>query len=151
MSMTSPARTYNQLHVPRKYIPGKRRVSIYVSWSYPGEANRDVTVMDNRFSTMTEVRRVTWPAYEGDPYGDPLVPRQQRFGLYTRSLINGLGLPVENRYGLRPALVAGSQRPVPLSIDRDADTKGWLNGVDAFNFHMHLPHYAVTSDTGAVK
>ncbi len=268
--MTSPARTYNQLHVPRKYVAGKRRVSMYVSWSYPGEANRDITVMDNRFSTMTEVRRVAWPAYEAPPYGDPLmfsqgiagalelffrawepfqasagtatgypvavfqrvdhagyrlpldsrvlddtdtlfvfgldhlvtdqeaepaeiealkaflaregttlvlgphhdvgasddpkeramehahhgdplVPRQQRFGRYTRSLIRGLGLPVENRYGLRPALVAGSRRPVPLSVDRDADTRGWLNGVDAFNFHMHLPHYAVTSDTGSVK
>ena len=35
------ARTYNQTHVPRKYTPGRRRVSIYVTWSYPGEANRD--------------------------------------------------------------------------------------------------------------
>ena len=70
--MSSPARTYNQLHIPRPYTPGKRRISMYVSWSYPAEANRDVTVMDNRFSTMTEVRRVTWPAYEGAPFGDPL-------------------------------------------------------------------------------
>ena len=30
-------------------------------------------------------------------HGDPLVPRQQRFGLYTRSLMKGLGVPVENR------------------------------------------------------
>ena len=29
-----------------------------------GNANRDVTEMDNRFSTMTEVRRVAWPVYE---------------------------------------------------------------------------------------
>ena len=28
------------------------------------EADRDVAEMDNRFSTMTEVRRVAWPAYE---------------------------------------------------------------------------------------
>jgi hypothetical protein len=268
--MTSPARTYNQLHIPRPYTPGRRRVSIYVSWSYPAESNRDLTVMDNRFSSMTEVRRVTWPAYEsppfGDPlqflqgiagslelffrawepfqvlageatghpvavfqrvdqagyrlpldarvlddtdtlflfgldhmvtgqepepaeiealkaflaregtclvlgphhdvgvsddmnvramenahHGDPLVPRQQRFGTYTRGVIRGLGLPVENRFGLRPALVAGTRRPVPLSVDRDADTRGWLAGVDAFNFHMHLPHYAVTDDSGAVR
>src|SRR5437879_484090 len=27
-------------------------------------SNRDLTEMDNRFSTMTEVRRVAWPAYE---------------------------------------------------------------------------------------
>ena len=59
-----PARTYNQNHVPRKYATGKRRLSIYWTWSYPWEANRDVAEMDNRFSTMTEVRRVAWPAYE---------------------------------------------------------------------------------------
>ena len=50
--------------MPRKYTPGKRRFSIYWTWSYPWEANRDVTEMDNRFSTMTEVRRVGWPNYE---------------------------------------------------------------------------------------
>src|SRR5436305_9065831 len=57
-------RTYNQVQVPRKYTPGRRRFSIYWTWSYPWEANRDVTEMDNRFSTMTEVRRVLWPAFE---------------------------------------------------------------------------------------
>ena len=30
-------------------------------------------------------------------HGDPLVPRQQRFGKYTRSVMKGLGVPVENR------------------------------------------------------
>ena len=58
------ARTYNQNHVPRKYTQGRRRVSVYISWSYPGEANRNPAELDNRFSTMTEVRRVVWPAYE---------------------------------------------------------------------------------------
>ena len=57
-------RTYNQLHVSRKYESGKRRFSVYWTWSYPLEANRDVRRLDNRFSTMTEVRRVAWPAYE---------------------------------------------------------------------------------------
>src|SRR5207247_5310987 len=57
-------RTYKQSHIPRKYTPGKRRVSIYWTWSYPREASRNVEEMDNRFSTMTEVRRVAWPAYE---------------------------------------------------------------------------------------
>src|SRR6478609_3808547 len=59
-----PPRTYNQSHVARKFTPGKRRLSIYWTWSYPWEANREVAEMDNRFSTMTEVRRVAWPAYE---------------------------------------------------------------------------------------
>src|SRR5690349_21205094 len=56
-------RTYNQVNVQRKYGAG-RRFTIYWTWSYPWEANQDVTVLDNRFSTMTEVRRVAWPAYE---------------------------------------------------------------------------------------
>ena len=41
----------------------------------------------------------------------------KRFGQYTRSLMKGLGIPVENRYGLRPARVAGNQdarAPCPL-------------------------------------
>ena len=67
------ARTYNQTHSPRRYTAGRRRTSIYVSWSYPGEASRDPNVLDNRFSTMAEVRRVLWPAYEwaADPLAFP--------------------------------------------------------------------------------
>jgi hypothetical protein len=264
VSMQVPC-TYNQVHAPRKYVRGRRRVSVYVTWSYPGEANRDVTELDNRFSTMTEVRRVEWPAWEAPEYRDPrnflqgiagslelffrawerfqhvvgettghavplfqridqagrkllldervladtdtllvfgldhllteqeagegeiaavrqfleregtclvlgphhdvgvsadmterqmeyahhgdaLVPRQQRFGRYTRSLMRGLGVPVENRYGLRPAVVSGTQRIAPLSISRDLDTRGWLSGVTHFNFHKHLPHYALTTE-----
>ena len=62
--MTASARTYNQDHIARKYTPGKRRISIYWTWSYPWESQRDLAEMDNRFSTMTEVRRVAWPDYE---------------------------------------------------------------------------------------
>ena len=57
-------RTYNQINQPRKYVAGRKRFSIYWTWSYPWEANRDVAELDNRFSTMTEVRRVAWPRYE---------------------------------------------------------------------------------------
>src|SRR5690348_3044616 len=217
-------RTYNQVHISRQYTPGQRRFSIYITWSYPAEANKDLTQLDNRFSSMTEVRRVGWPAFESPEYasplafqqgiagslelffrawlsfqraveentghtvpvyqrvdqagyqlpldervlvdtdtllvwgldtigteqepsegeiqavrqfleregtclilgphhdvgasddlkvrdteyyhhGDALVPRQQRFGGYTRSLMRELGIPVENRYGLRPAII----------------------------------------------
>ncbi|HVY73237.1 MAG TPA: hypothetical protein VG890_00315 [Puia sp.] len=260
----SRARLYNQFLSPRKYISGKRRFSIYWTWSYPWEANQDITKMDNRFSTMTEVRRVSWPAFEsieysekmflqgiagtlelfhlslvsfqllveevtGQPvnvyqridqagqrlpiderilsdtdtlmvfgldhmvteqeasleeiqalkeflkrpgaclilgphhdvgnsadmnqrqmeykhHGDPLVPRQQRFGKYTRSLMKGLGVPVENQFGLRPATVKGTTQLVPLSINRDVDDHGLLKDVSSFVFHMHLPHYAVTTE-----
>jgi hypothetical protein len=257
-------RTYNQINVPRKYTAGRRRFTIYWTWSYPWEANRDVTELDNRFSTMTEVRRVGWPRYEkpewsareflqgiagtlelfhlstvrfqnivgeatghpvvvyqridqagqrlpldeqvlgdtdtmmifgldhmvteqeaspaeieavrkfltregtclmigphhdvgmsSDPaerqmeyvhHGDPLVPRQQRFGLYTRSLMKGLGVPVENRWGLRPARAPETNQIAPLTAMRDLDARGWLTGVATFNFHPHLPHYALTTD-----
>ena len=260
----SGPRTYNQIQLPRKYASGKRRFSIYWTWSYPWEANRDVTELDNRFSTITEVRRVAWPNYETPEFseqmflqgisgtlelfhlstlafqrvvgeateqpvavyqridqagqrcpidsgvladtdtlmvfgldhmvteqeatleeiealkqfltregtclilgphhdvgvssdqkerameyahhGDPLVPRQQRFGKYTRSLMKGLGVPVENRYGLRPAVVNGTNQIAPLNASRDLDSRGWLKGVTTFNFHPHLPHYALTTD-----
>jgi hypothetical protein len=288
MDEVKTARTYNQDHKARKYSKDRRRLSVYIAWSYPGEANRDPTVLDNRFSTMTEVRRVLWPDYEApqwaDPlrfqqgiagslelffwawvkfqrvveevtghivpmfqrvdqagfmlpldervladtdtlfvfgldhmvteqlptlaeieavreflkregtclvigphhdvghspdlkqrdmehlhHGDALVPRQQRFGAYTRGLMKGLGIPVENRWGLRPAVVTERTAPssaaadldkhgwmtgtagttsriAPLTVIKDLDKRGWLNGVRNFNFHMHLPHYAVTTE-----
>jgi len=46
-------------------------VSIYISWSYPAEAGRNPAELDNRFSTMTEVRRVAWPDYEAPEWSDP--------------------------------------------------------------------------------
>ena len=61
---TGTARTYNQNHIARKYTRGKRRISIYWTWSYPWESQRDPAAMENRFSTMTEVRTVLWPNYE---------------------------------------------------------------------------------------
>ncbi len=270
MSESRAPRTYNQDHIPRRYAPGKRRFSIYWTWSYPWEANRDIAEMDNRFSTMTEVRRVAWPNYESIEYsekmflqgiagtlelfhlstlrfqqlvgevttqpvavfqridqagqrlpidgrvladtdtmmifgldhmvteqeaspeeiesmreflkregtcliigphhdvgvspdtkerameyahhGDPLVPRQQRFGKYTRSVMKGLSVPVENRYGLRPAVIQGTTQIAPLNASRDLDSRHWLDDVTTFNFHPHLPHYALTtSDTKSVR
>src|SRR4051812_17365192 len=70
--MSEAGRTYNQSHPSRPYAPGRTRASVYISWSYPGEANRPTAEMDNRFSTMTEVRRVLWPAYEAPRFADPL-------------------------------------------------------------------------------
>src|SRR4029434_4316248 len=64
MSTRTPARTYNQNHIPRRYTSGKRRLSIYWTWSYPWESQRDPAAMEDRFSTMTEVRTVLWPEYE---------------------------------------------------------------------------------------
>jgi len=47
MSEMPIARTYNQSHVTRKYTPGKRRISIYWSWNYPWEAQRDPAGIEN--------------------------------------------------------------------------------------------------------
>jgi hypothetical protein len=261
-----PARTYNQNHVARKYTPGKRRLSIYWTWSYPWEAQRDPAAMENRFSTMTEVRNVLWPNYEtpewsaaqflqgiagtlelfhrstlsfqkivgevtGHPvavfqridqagfklpideriladcdtllvfgldhllaeeeampeeiaaikkwlkregtclmcaphhdvgftddykqrqmeylhHRDALVPRQQRFSQYTRSLMKGLKIPVWNEWGLRPAVVKGTKNIAPLTPFRDLDKKRLLKNVDTLSLHPHLPHYALTKDAG---
>ena len=263
--MSIKARTYNQDHISRKY-DGKRRISIYWTWSYPWETQRDPAEMDNRFSTMTEVRKVLWPNYEspewsaaqflqgvagtlelfhrstlnfqklageatGHPvavfqridqagykqliderilddcdtllifgldhllgeeeahpeeiaainkwlqregtcllvgphhdvgfspdlkqrameyahHRDPLVPRQQRFSQYTRSLMQHLRLPVWNEWGLRPAVVNGTKNIAPLTPFRDLDKKGLLTDVDALSLHPHLPHYSVTKDAG---
>jgi hypothetical protein len=79
-------------------------------------------------------------------HGDALVPRQQRFGQYTRSMMKGLGVPVMNQFGLRPALVKGTRQIAPLTINRDLDELRLLNGVTTFNFHPHLPHYALTTE-----
>ena len=79
-------------------------------------------------------------------HGDELVPRQQRFGQYTRSLMKGLDVPVLNQFGLRPAVVQGTDQIAPLTINKDLDKLGLLNGVTTFNFHLHLPHYALTTE-----
>ena len=37
---------------------------MYVSWSYPAEAGRELYELNNRYSAMWEVRRVAYPRYE---------------------------------------------------------------------------------------
>jgi hypothetical protein len=262
MSTPTAARTYNQNHIARPHTGG-RRISIYWTWSYPWEAQRDTAEMYNRFSTMTEVRNVLWPAYETPEYdaaqflqgiagtlelfhrstlsfqelagqatghpvavfqridqagyklpidervlddcdtlmvfgldhllseqeaapeeieaiqrwlqregtclllaphhdvgftddfgqrqvehlhhGDALVPRQQRFGQYTRSVMKALDVPVHNIWGLRPAVVEGTPEIAPLTGFRDLDAARLLDNVTTFNFHPHLPHYELTA------
>jgi hypothetical protein len=262
MSTLPPARTYNQSHIPRKH-DGQRRISIYWTWSYPWEAQRDPAALDNRFSTITEVRKVAWPSYETPDYdaahflqgiagtlelfhrstlafqqlagaatghpvavfqridqagytlpideriladtdtlmvfgldhilselqaapgeieaiqqwlqregtvlllaphhdvgftddlkqrqveyehhGDPLVPRQQRFSQYTRSLMKALDVPVHNKWGLRPAVVESTNEIAPLTGFPDLDAPRLLGNVTTFNFHPHLPHYELTA------
>jgi hypothetical protein len=81
-------------------------------------------------------------------HGDPLVPRQQRFGQYTRSLMTALEVPVHNTWGLRPAVVEGTTQIAPLTAVRDLDAARLLDNVTTFNFHPHLPHYELTAPEG---
>ena len=84
-------------------------------------------------------------------HGDALVPRQQRFGQYTRSLMKALDVPVHNRYGLRPALVPGTKEIAPLTAFRDVDSLGLLKDVQTLNFHPHLPHYELTGGADSIQ
>jgi len=245
----------------RKKEGSRRRISMYISWSYPAESNRELYELNNRYSTMWEVRRSRYPQYEplaGNPdafkqgidgtlelfmrdwedfrtpmrehtgypvpliqridqgghsfaiddqmladvdtlvlisldhqltrqaptpeeigavqkwlrrdgtclilcphhevgasedaavreiefkhHGDGLVGREQRFGGFGRALMKGLGIPVENKFGLNPARDPESRRPAHLSIAKDLDEPGWLQGVETFNVHPHLPHFAI--------
>lgn len=71
-------------------------------------------------------------------HGDKTIPPRQRFGGYARSLLAGLGVPVENRFGLRPAAVADGS-PAPIEIETTLDRLGLLENVSSFNLHPHLP------------
>ncbi len=59
-------------------------------------------------------------------HGDRLVPRQQRFSQYTRSLTAALAVPVHNTWGLRPAVVDGTNQIAPLTAIHDLDATGLL-------------------------
>lgn len=77
-------------------------------------------------------------------HGDVLVPSQQRFSGFARSVLASLGLPVINRYGLSPGRAADGS-PALLRIEREADELGVLVGVTTFNLHPHLPHLEVSA------
>jgi hypothetical protein len=71
-------------------------------------------------------------------HGDKTIPPQQKFGGFARSLLAGLGVPVENRFGLHPAAEADGS-PSPIDKEVGVDRLHLLQGVDTFNLHWHLP------------
>jgi hypothetical protein len=73
-------------------------------------------------------------------HGDSAIPATQRFGDFAVALLEGLGLEVVNRFGLRPARNADGS-PAPLEIARPLDRFGLMAGVETFNGHLHLPHF----------
>jgi hypothetical protein len=71
-------------------------------------------------------------------HGDHGIPPRQGFGGLARTLLAGLGVPVDNRFGLRPA-AAPDGAPAPVEIDRALDELGLLQDIEAFHLHPHLP------------
>jgi hypothetical protein len=78
-------------------------------------------------------------------HGDKTIPPQQGFGGFGRSLFAGLGTPIENRFGLRPAAEPNGS-PAPIEIETGLDRLKILDGVTTFNLHPHLPHFERLGD-----
>jgi hypothetical protein len=71
-------------------------------------------------------------------HGDHGIPPRQGFGGVARTLLAGLGVPVENRFGLKPAAAADGT-PAAVEVDRELDELNLLRDVGAFHLHPHLP------------
>ncbi len=145
-------RTYNQTHIPRKYAQGKRRFSIYWTWSYPWEANRDVTEMDNRFSTITEVRRVAWPNYETPEFSakmflQGIAGTLELFHLSTLKFQRLVGEATEQPVAIYQRIdQAGQRLPIDERILEDTDTL-MIFGLD----HMVTEQEASPDEIDAVR
>ena len=88
---------------------------------------------------LHEDERLARRELEFHHHGDPGIPARQSFGEFGISLLSGLGLPVRNRFGLRPAKLRDGS-PAPLQIAAELDRFGLMQGVATFNLHAHLPH-----------
>jgi hypothetical protein len=73
-------------------------------------------------------------------HGDRAIPPQQGFSGFARTLLGGLTVPVDNRFGLRPATMTDGS-PAPIDVDRSLDEIGLLESVESLNLHPHLPHF----------
>lgn len=89
-------------------------------------------------ANLPEDERLERQIAEFQHHGDKTIPPRQRFGGLARSLLAGLGVPVENRFGLRPAAEADGS-PAPIEADTTLDRLGLLQRVSTFNLHAHLP------------
>ncbi|MEJ1965532.1 MAG: hypothetical protein WDO56_29905 [Gammaproteobacteria bacterium] len=87
---------------------------------------------------QTEQARLAQQVAEFHHHGDKAIPPRQGFGGFARTLLAGLGVPVENRFGLRPAREVDGA-PAPIEAERSLDRLGLLAGVATFNLHPHLP------------
>jgi len=96
--------------------------------------HHDIGAVDDLPADMQQARQLI----EFLHHGDRTIPPQQRFGGFARSLLAGLGVPVDNRFGLRPAAEPDGT-PSPLAVERTLDRLDLLQGVTTLNLHPHLP------------
>ena len=89
---------------------------------------------------LPEEQRLARREIEFHHHGDPAIPARQCFGDFGISLLSGLGVPVRNRYGLRPAK-GPDGAPAPLDVIAGVDRSALMQGVTTFNLHAHLPHF----------
>jgi hypothetical protein len=85
---------------------------------------------------------------EFEHHGDKTIPPRQQFGGFARTLLAGIGLPVENRFGLRPAAEADGS-PAAIEVEAKLDRLGILSNVSTFNLHPHLPQLERLGDAMA--
>jgi hypothetical protein len=97
-------------------------------------------------SELSEDERFKQQELEFHHHGDPAIPARQAFGDFGISLLEGLGLSVRNRFGLRPAKLPDGS-PAPLEIATELDRAGLMQGVTTFNLHPHLPHFERLGDS----
>ncbi|MEI9991609.1 MAG: hypothetical protein WDM86_16385 [Rhizomicrobium sp.] len=97
---------------------------------------------------LPESKRLARQELEFHHHGDPGIPARQCFGDFGISLLEALGLPVRNRFGLRPAKLPDGS-PAPLDVATELDRAGLMEGVATFNLHPHLPHFERLGDGGA--
>jgi hypothetical protein len=94
---------------------------------------------------LSDIDRLHLQEGEFFHHGDRTIPPQQRFGGFGRSLLAGLGVPVENRFGLHPASEPDGS-PTAIEKEAEVDRLRLLSGVTTFNLHPHLPHFERLGD-----
>lgn len=96
-----------------------RRFGIYFAWSRPDEIGAPVEVLENRYPTLYEFRRATWPHFEGlkdPPY------KQDISGFLDHVILNDFNLfsqVVRERTGNEVRVVQRVNQPPTRELDRD--------------------------------
>lgn len=98
--------------------------------------HHDIGAEDNLESRIVEFKH----------HQDVTIPGQQRLGGFAQSILDKLGVPIVNRFGLNPAK-SPDGTPAPLLVNRDIPgVDQLLSGVTTFNLHPHLPHLEVPTE-----